>query len=815
MKRTAMMIMTAAVCAAASAFADAGNCLSLNGTNQWVDVSNSVIPSSGDFTVECWAYCASAPNSYREILSQGTSGNAFYLGTDLSNNIRLGDTWASTGVAFPVGGWHHFAVVKSSAKTIFYLDGTNRLELASAIANPAATDLHLGRQYGSLGEYWPGMLDEVRIWNRALDQAEIQTIKTQSLSGTESGLLACWHFDEASGSTLPDATANDFDGSLKNMSDENWVESGALEPSDDSPLHYVWGESPSPAWPYASWETAAHDIQTAVDAAEGGETVFVTNGTYVSAAEITVSKALTIESVNGPAVTIVDGQGAHRCFNLGGSACILYGLTIQNGNAGSGPDDYGGGVYCSDNMPIITHCTLTGNSADTGGGCFYGTLTHCTLSGNSAQGFGGGSADGTLTHCTLSGNSADYGGGGSSGGILTCCTLSGNSVAYGDGSGGSIWGTLKNCILWENSANNRDASVYSCTITYSCWPEGTNGTGNISTDPCFVDAASGNFHLATNSPCIDAGIMASGVTEDFDGIPVPLDGDGDGEALPDMGAYEYDPVDSDGDGLSDGLEVNLYGTNPQDSDSDDDGLSDGVEAITTGTDPLDADSDGDSLGDGAEVHTYGSDPQVSDSDGDSLDDGEEVNTYGTDPVKSDSDDDSLDDGEEVNTYGTDPVKSDSDGDGLSDGLEVNLYGTDPLKTDSDGDGLNDGSEVYTYYSDPADTDSDGDGRNDGDEVAVGYDPLYDETSIIAVAIASVTNDPSAYGLYSTNSIADLSMGNVMLQTSNGWVRLNLQLEQCTNLMDGAWTNAGDAVEWQFEASGGTVFYRVRGAGNTE
>ena len=57
---------------------------------------------------------------------------------------------------------------------------------------------------------------------------------------------------------------------------------------------------------------------------------------------------------------------------------------------------------------------------------------------------------------------------------------------------------------------------------------------------------------------------------------------------------------------------------------------------------------------------------------------------------------------------------------------------------------------------------------------------------------------------------DLDMGYLMLQTSNGWVNFWLQLGQCTNLVEGAWTNAGDAVFWQIPAPADKAFYRVQG-----
>jgi hypothetical protein len=80
-----------------------------------------------------------------------------------------------------------------------------------------------------------------------------------------------------------------------------------------------------------------------------------------------------------------------------------------------------------------------------------------------------------------------------------------------------------------------------------------------------------------------------------------LDGDGIGDACDD---------DIDGDGLSNTQESAL-GTNSQNPDTDGDGLTDGAEVNTHGTNPLLADTDGDGLSDGAEVLTYGTNPNVS------------------------------------------------------------------------------------------------------------------------------------------------------------------------------------------------------------
>lgn len=139
----------------------------------------------------------------------------------------------------------------------------------------------------------------------------------------------------------------------------------------------------------------------------------------------------------------------------------------------------------------------------------------------------------------------------------------------------------------------------------------------------------------------------------------------------------------------------------------------------TQTQPVDTDGDG--LTDAQEAD-LGTDPNNADTDGDGLTDGDEVNNYGTDPLQADTDGDGLSDGEEVNSYNTDPLNPDSDGDGLNDGEEVNEYRTDPNDTDSDGDGLSDYDEVMTHNTDPNNGDTDGDGFTDSQEIEMGTNP---------------------------------------------------------------------------------------------
>lgn len=210
-------------------------------------------------------------------------------------------------------------------------------------------------------------------------------------------------------------------------------------------------------------------------------------------------------------------------------------------------------------------------------------------------------------------------------------------------------------------------------------------------------------------------------------------------------------VDDDNDGMPNFWEIR-YGLNPSDAsdatrDLDGDGLANLVE-YEAGSDPTKVDTDGDGLSDGAEVNTWNTDPTLVDSDADGLDDSDEVNVYGTNPLTVDTDGDSLSDAEEVQTFGTNPVSMDTDGDGLDDGWEIEFgfdpltgseagsdtdgdgltnldeysAGTNPRLADTDGDGLTDQHELDVTGTSPVDADTDGDGMDDGWEAEYGLDP---------------------------------------------------------------------------------------------
>jgi subtilisin family serine protease len=196
-------------------------------------------------------------------------------------------------------------------------------------------------------------------------------------------------------------------------------------------------------------------------------------------------------------------------------------------------------------------------------------------------------------------------------------------------------------------------------------------------------------------------------------------------------------LDPDGDGLTNVREF-LAGSDAHAADSDGDGLPDGVEVDVHGTSPVAADSDADGLTDAEELGDLGTDPRLADTDGDELSDGEELQTALTDPLDADSDDDGAQDGWELE-YQLDPRNAqdgggDNDADGLTNAQEF-AAGSNPNERDSDGDELDDRAEVLVHGTHPRIADSDGDGMTDGWEVRYGLRPTD-----AADALADPDND---------------------------------------------------------------------------
>lgn len=270
-----------------------------------------------------------------------------------------------------------------------------------------------------------------------------------------------------------------------------------------------------------SYQDPFRRIQEAIDLSDNNDMVIVAKGRYYENIRIDTNNiVLTSTDPNAPDVvakTIVDGNntGSVVTFTgVEGPEMVLSGFTITNGRA-----NYGGGIYCLNNSrPVITNCTVSGNTATGYGGGIYcfndsnSIITNCIIAGNSAD-YGGGIAcvlaGPVIGNCAIINNSASYGGGivcVASDPIISNCTITNNTVVN-DGNSLACNSSQQqypsnvqviNCILWNGGEEiwNNDGSTI--TVSYSNIDGGWTGYGNIDAEPLLeMDG----YHLKVDSPC--------------------------------------------------------------------------------------------------------------------------------------------------------------------------------------------------------------------------------------------------------------------------------------------------------------------------
>lgn len=283
-------------------------------------------------------------------------------------------------------------------------------------------------------------------------------------------------------------------------------------------------------------------IQEAINAAAEDDMIIVDPGTYEEDINFR-GKNITLHSLdpgNWDTInsTILSGTGRKPVITLTGTeqAAQVAGFTITGGFTSKS----GAGIQGNNSQASILNCVIQGNRAMQKGGGIHGIrgqILNCVIEKNTAE-FGGGLADcNDVFNSLLSANQSDEGGGlyNITGRILHC-TIARNLATKGAGLSQCL-GRIENCIIWGNEFD----SLYQCSQPlFSCVEGDDRGEKNIDIDPEFIDFQLGNYRLSPGSFCIDAGnpVPAVMLETDLFGNFRFLDGDNNGQSIPDMGAYE-------------------------------------------------------------------------------------------------------------------------------------------------------------------------------------------------------------------------------------------------------------------------------------
>ena len=410
-------------------------------------------------------------------------------------------------------------------------------------------------------------------------------------------------------------------------------------------------------------------------------------------------------------------NGSHSGVRVSGGRLRMIDSIIRDNAA----DVHAGGVLVDDGELILDRSLVEGNSA--GNSSIFGSggglritggeawIQNSTVSGNTAARDGGGIWVGTATvslrNATIAFNRAD---------------ANNNNEGFGGGIHAADFGIaqLANTILAQNSApgsgdncaglgvesfgSNLIGDMTGCSLTTVIGPPDLTGVIDVGLELLADWGGPTDVHVFDSSaPAVDAG-NPSGCFGDADLDPAtpeaaliedqraflrPVDGDGDANAICDIGAFELacdGPGDTDGDGVS-RLCDNCIGTpNADQSDLDDDQVGDACDNCLDEANFNQNDFDGDGVGTVCDNCPGSANPSQSDGDGDGAGDACDNCPAEPNPDQLDGDGDGIGDACDACPTGG---GIDSDGDGVEDACDICPNAPNPLQGDRDGDGIGD------------------------------------------------------------------------------------------------------------------------------
>ncbi len=309
--------------------------------------------------------------------------------------------------------------------------------------------------------------------------------------------------------------------------------------------------------PYTSWATASNDLQAVINASSSGDDIWVAAGTYVPNRRADATGTITSNDrdnafVLKSGVRIFGGfsgtETATSQRNFATNICILSGDLGALGNtadncyhvlvcAGTVSGTALNGFYIrygnangSGSITVNTISVGRGSGAGMRINSSSPTISNCVFSANNTTNNGGGmvcdNSSPAITNCVFSGNRANDGGAllntNASATELINCTFAGNIASVTGGAirnGNSSSPVIINCVIWNNWVGFAADAIYNAdagsvpVVNYCVVQGGYTGTGNINTNPLFVNALApsfaptvvGDYRVQRCGPCINTG----------------------------------------------------------------------------------------------------------------------------------------------------------------------------------------------------------------------------------------------------------------------------------------------------------------------
>lgn len=295
--------------------AQTGNALSFDGDDR-VIVPNSPSLNPTQITVEAWI----KPTKQTDPSDWGTSQflitkgsddslGTYYLaqGYDRKFRFSIGPQWQgpATSLSGPsaelqLGRWYHVAGTYDGNIMRLYIDGVlEDTKVVGPLQIGNSSPLFFSyNDYPGWNYFFNGQMKDIRIWNYARTENEIQQNTSGPLSGTESGLVGYWRLDDGSGQTAHDASGNGNDGQLGSTNgvdadDPTWITSSCAKPS-------LTLSTSAPSWAtYADYQARELSVTLTItkNSPETAYDVAITGSTNTNGVELLTATPITIKGV--------------------------------------------------------------------------------------------------------------------------------------------------------------------------------------------------------------------------------------------------------------------------------------------------------------------------------------------------------------------------------------------------------------------------------------------------------------------------------------------------------------------------------------
>ena len=342
-----------------------GKALNFDGSNDYVEMGNVLNPTT-NMTLVAWFNIKSfAGINYLISRDNGTTATRRDYSLDVANSTTLRYSYDDTATnptnkdvtvqTLNTNQWYHFVIVLDSGNNaMFYLNGVS-VGSATAATHVGQTtnSFHIGRSHNtSSGSqiYTNSLIDEVRVYNRALSAAEVQALYKSGAQKftappTNLGLVGYWSMNEGAGTVAGDGSGNGNRGTL--TGGPTWVDGKRGKAlsfdggdddvlvADNNSLDFGTGDMSISAWIKPNTVTTAN--QAIVDKTGGGTAAYRFNTSNADGDRLKFTRgSLFVDGVGSNDNVLVAGVWQHIAAVVNTSGTDIVTFYVNGVAQGSG-----------------------------------------------------------------------------------------------------------------------------------------------------------------------------------------------------------------------------------------------------------------------------------------------------------------------------------------------------------------------------------------------------------------------------------------------------------------------------------------------